>query len=243
MTLKVILISSGSSWTVPSDYGTPSTVDCFGCGAQGSPGIVFGSGAPGFGGGGGAFARKSNLALSPGANIPVQIGGVSSASRQTWFFSSTSVLADGGNGLLGGQSSNCVGDLVYSGGEGVSQGGGGGAAGPNGAGASGVSSTGGQGDAGFGGTGGAEGVNGNPGTEYTLTAGGTAGSGGGGGVGNPVGLNVGQGGAFGAGGGGAATGTMSPTGFPGVGCIIVTYTATSGPPPSGSHRRLGVSVA
>ena len=230
--MPVLLITSGSTWTVPSDYSTPSTIDCFGAGYTGGINVS----GQGPGGGGGAFARKINLLLIPGSIVNISIGW-QSGNFFTWFQSATTVFADGANGQNGGKAANCIGDLVFSGGAGVF--GGGGGAGPNGAGRNSAGSTGGTGDNGLGGTGGIGGDPGNDGQEYNLTAGGKAGSGGGGGQG-------GQGGALGGGGGGNNAVLGLPVGLGGGGGIIITYVSSGGGGGGGggggSRRRLGVSV-
>ena len=113
MAYIIVAITSGTSWTVPSDYGTPSTVDCIG-GGEGGVANAQGGG----GGGGGAFARLNNMALTPGSSVPIQIGGYPSGShvKDTWFMSATTVLAKGAVGQNGGVSSQCIGSLVNGGG-------------------------------------------------------------------------------------------------------------------------------
>jgi hypothetical protein len=244
-----VFITGGATWVVPTDYGLPSTVDCLGAGAGGS--------STG-GGGAGAFSRKNNLSLTPGATVNLQIGGNNPAgSPQTWFQSSAIALADGANGSAGGQAATSIGDVVFSGGAGGTAhgpggggGGGGGAAGQHGAGLNGGSggapTNGGNGDNGSGGAGGINGANGAPGTEY-----GTTGSGGGGGgsiyfTSGGGFWRVGNAGSYGAGGGGQQVGSSGPggpigTGFQGA--MWITYTQTAGPPPTGLHRRVGVTVS
>jgi hypothetical protein len=241
MAVVVLLLTSVSQWTVPPDWGTPNSIDCIASGARG----FYTTGSGGTGGGGGAFARKNNVSLTPGNVIPLAIGGFTSPALDTWFQSPSFVKAAGASGITGGQASSCVGDVTYSGGNGVfqntSSGGGGGAAGPNGPGGNGFGMTGGSGGPG----GGAPPVpppQGNiPGHEYTITAGTyagtTAGSGGGGSGGDQSSpWQVHRGGPYGGGGGG---GNGGPTGgTPGQGAIIITYTQGGGvgPPPT-AHRR------
>lgn len=245
MTDKVILLTSGTTWTVPSDFTSTNTVVCIGPGATGVLGGpanpccgILGSGGPG--GAGGAWASVSNLSLTPLSSINIHIGAGGSGT-DTWFNGTTlagsSVGAKSSNGTTGGSGASSIGTSKNSGGNGgangsggVFAGGGGGAGGPNGAGAAGAAGNGisggagGNGDAGSGGAGGTGGSAGSPGTEYTITAGGTAGSGGGGGAAMASG---GAGGNYGAGGAGAFTNSFSGgVGAPGV--IIVTYTPNSG---------------
>lgn len=86
-----------------------------------------------YGGGGGAYARKT-LSVTPGQSIPLQVGGAGlnaaiapyntqSDGGATWFMSTTDCFADGGkagnNAItsygIGGQASSSVGDVVFSG--------------------------------------------------------------------------------------------------------------------------------
>lgn len=222
-TSKQIILTSGTSWTVPSDWNSANNkVECVAAGAAGGS----------YGGGGGAYARKNNLALTPGASVSFQVGvpGTGTAAA-TWLGSTSTVYASRPNNTAGGAAASSIGDVVYSGGSAstsATASGGGGAAGPNGDGVSTTagSSDGGAGDAGSGGAGSpyvASGTSspGGSGTEW-----GTAGSGGGGGGngtlagGNPGGT----GGNYGGGGGGSAKGVVS-AGAPGV--IVITYTPAS----------------
>ena len=168
-----VVVSSGSTWTVPADC-IAATVELIGAGQGGNATN---------GGNGGDYAGVSNLALTPGAVIPIQIGvgglGVASGSQNaggdTKF--GTYVLAKGG-----GSASADIGSTTFAGGLGDASGGGGGAAGPNAAGGAASGSSGGQGDGTFGGLGGASGAAGAAGAEW-----GTVGSGGGGGSAAAVG--------------------------------------------------------
>lgn len=189
-----IILTSGTFWTVPADWNSANNkVECIGAGRSG----------------GGAYAWKNNLTLTPGTNVTYQIGTTSTTQSvaDTWFVSGGIVKAAGSIGNTGGQAALCVGDVKYSGGSAGGGGGGsggGGAAGPNGNGADGTSTAGGAGGAGFGGAGGTSASPaGGAGTEW-----GSAGSGGGG-------LGSGSGGLYG---GGSRTGTPAP------GVIVITYT-------------------
>lgn len=189
-----IILTSGTSWTVPADWNSANNkIECIGAGRAG----------------GGAYARKNNVALTAGANVFYQIGATATTQSvaDTWLGSAGVVKAVGSIGATGGQASDCVGDVKFSGGSrsGSISNGNGGAAGPNGDGLPNSGSTGGTGDAGFGGAGGLSGQPGGNGTEW-----GTVGSGGGGGGGSGF-----AGGLYG--GGGSISG-----GAPGV--IVITYT-------------------
>ena len=249
---KVIFLTSGSSWTVPSDWNSSSnTIECIGAG---------GTGGINNGGAGGAYAKRSNVVLNPGGSISYSVGTASttplSAGSDTWF-SSTAILECAG----GGSGGSSHGDVTNAGGAGGAGGsthngpGGGGAAGPHGAGASGGSTTGSTGPvAGAGGAGdngdaagGAGGGNftnygtnpqGGPGSSealWTQTSNGAVAGPGGGGGGSGSGFpNAGvMGGAAGLyGGGSGAPGRGSPdvstNAAGGQGIIVITYTPTSG---------------
>jgi hypothetical protein len=240
----VIFLTSGSSWTVPNNWSnTNNTIEAIGAGGNHQ------TSAATAGNGGGSYSRISNLSLTPGSNVPYQIGvsGAASPGGATWFNgtskSNASVVAVAGCSST--SSSNCsnsvtanVGSVIYAGGNGGTDGyldgfaaGGGGAAGPHGGGGNGHgsgSSSGGKGGAGDNGYGGAGGAGSNgaaspggAGAEYTATAGGTAGSGGGGGAGSNRNGGGSTGGVYG---GGAGGGNTSSKVSGGNGLIVITYT-------------------
>lgn len=248
----VIFLTSGSSWTVPVDCFS-ATIECIGGGAGG----VSGKNTDGWpGGGGGAYSKKNLLSLTPGTSISYQIGaggGSNSAGGDTWFKSTSDVLAKGAeagnnndNNYIpkGGQSSAGVGDVKYSGGNGglgqgygKASGGGGGAAGPNDNGNDGQTGTnvngwyggaGGQGDGTYGGLGGAESDlwSATPVGQPGTEWDATHGSGGGGtGKANTSnGYNGGNGGLYGGGGGGAGYPDGRSGGLGRQGIIVITYT-------------------
>ena len=216
-------VAGGSgSYTVPADWNNASnSIECIGGGAGGlGAGIIWAHG--GYGGGGGAYSKITNAALTPGAVINFHIGegGAWNADGgDTWCISSSTVYAQGGKGATGGQASAGIGTVKYDGGNGgpggtggrpeyYGAGGGGGAAGPNGAGAAGglgINDCGGGGGAGSGGAvGGASvytipGNGGAGGNSYSGTGGGAAGM-----PGSPVIVNGGAGKDGGGGGGGSA---------------------------------------
>ena len=250
MTDKVIKITSGTTWLVPSDFSAVNSLVCIGPGSAGGTGIancyVV---TPGYGGGGGAWAVKNNLSNfgTPGStSLTIQIGaqnsGTATLIKDASATTVCSAAAATANMPNGGVAASCIGDTKYKGGYGggngaSSGGGGGGAGGPHGAGADGGNSNGGfspganggQGDNGSGGAGGAGGTYaggaagaGSPGAEYTITAGGSAGSGGGAGAAAGGTANGGVGGSYGGGGGGGTSITYGGAAAPGV--IIITYT-------------------
>lgn len=240
---KRVYLTSGTTWTVPSDWTSSSnTIEAIGSGGDGSTANAAG--------GGGAYAAISNLSLTGGASVTYQIG---VGSTDTVFNSTTvsctvapapSVCGDGGtdasgstNGT-GGTTANSVGTTEFAGGA-AGSGGGGGAAGPNGAGAAGSAGEGGAADNGFGGAGGIQGEAdvgvcvspgqaGGQGYEYSTIPG--YGSGGGGGKGAQVlpgadnDCPAGDGGVYGGGGGGGTSEFSGGVG--GNGLIVITYTST-----------------
>jgi len=253
----VFFLTSGSSFVVPSNWNNSlNSIACIGAGGGGGNNS-------GGGGGGGAYAAKINVTLTPGSTLTYQIGqgGAGQTSYDgngydgtaTYIINSGSYIAyadygragtGAGRGIpyiaAGGQASNSIGDILYSGGNGGGGsgygggGGGGGAAGPNGAGVNGGNGTngylsgtgaGGAGDAGSGGAGGSQGSAGSNGTEIGTDGTNYFGSGGGGGGGGAYGGEQGyNAGLYGAGGGGSAGGsTGSPSGVGANGLIIISY--------------------
>src|SRR5882724_3234243 len=91
---NTINLGSGSSWTVPSDCILLNSIECTAAGAPGTAGTTspgdFAGGDGREGGGGGAYARKNNVAMTPGASIPYVIG-INSAN--TSFNTSTCIAA------------------------------------------------------------------------------------------------------------------------------------------------------
>ncbi len=245
----IVYLTSGSTWTVPYDWNSASnTIQIIGAGGGGGGG---GSSGAGGGAGGGAYAKKSNLTLTPGEIIDYAIGaggtagpgnGAGGAGGDTWFngatFGASSVGAKGGEGGgakglggiggAGGSSTASIGDVTYAGGTGGTLlGGGGGAAGPYGAGANGGgggggAGTGGAGGNGYGGAQVAADVVGNAGAEW-----GSYGSGSGGGSSVNAG-NGHEGGLYGGGGGAAGdSGYSGAAGQPGIIRIAYTPVATT----------------
>ena len=145
----VIFLTSGTSFTTPSDWTTTNDIECIGAGGNGRTGAAaVGRG----GGGGGAYAKVSNLALSGSIAYVVGTGG---SGNDTYFNGAASTTASiscapGRNNNVsstgaGGSVANSTGTtkyaggtgsegLICTGGEGGSGGSGGGSAGPGGAG-------------------------------------------------------------------------------------------------------------
>jgi hypothetical protein len=223
-----VVLTSGTSWTVPPGITSLRSVECWGAGG-GAAGWNLSYG----GGGGGAYAKKLSLAVTPGASITYSIGaggtspiyGPGVDGGDTWFVNSSTVLAKGGKGSLkddtnwlggaGGAAGSSIGNLVYSGGKGgdtpadVSGAGGGSSATPTAAGTSGANCTTSVGGAGGSATNGGAGGAGGTRSVTAPTVGGS-------GVDNPKGGGGGGGGGGKTGGsGGGATGGRG--GFPGGG--------------------------
>jgi len=253
-----------NTWTVPSDWNNSNNY--FEVIAGGGSG----TNEP-CGGGGGGYASSNNLTCIPGQTIYIFVGDAGKlnfqsetgvAGQNTWIniisnaaptLSSQGAAANGGAGGyaggIGQGGAGLVGQVVYNGGNGVSDpfkgGGGGGAAGPHGNGlpspVSNNHADGGAGDAGFGGAGGINSFNYGP-----LTNGQNGpnhGSGGGGSYANFPGLinldgtinDVGAGGLYGGGGGGNILAHCKG----GQGIAKITYVPTTSlpalpPPPAGS---------
>lgn len=227
----VVFLTSGTTYTVPSDWTLTNTIECIGAGGNGRIASLT-VGRPG--GGGGAYAQVSNLSLSGSVSYVIASGGSQS---DTYFngaaSTSASISCAGGKNATslipgaGGSTANSTGTVKYAGGSGASGdvcsggdgsgGGGGGAGGPYGAGLSADFSTGGDGGGGFGGASG-----GGSGREWNYGAG--AGSGGGG-----HGLGGYDGGFYGGGGGGGGSENCFYSSTPGSGIqgiIVVTYWPT-----------------
>lgn len=142
---KTIYLTSGTTWTVPDDWNSSDNkIECIGGGASG--GAAVGGNACASGAGGGAYSAISNLALTPGALIPYNVGSggaprvatsgqalVGNDGGDTWFNGATlagsSVGAKGGEGghatlgsaagqALGGQAASGIGTTKFNGGPG-----------------------------------------------------------------------------------------------------------------------------
>lgn len=238
-----IFLTSGTTWTVPSDWSNSNNViEVIGGGGGGAVGGT-GSGTNdgGGGGGGGSYAKITNANLSPGSTVGISIG-----SAGTGATTSAQNGGSGGNTYLCNSTSNCtsitdtaviVGAVGGSGGA-NGAGGSGGAGGAGGNSASNIGSTvfsggtagngasvGGNSGGGGGGGGGAAGLNanGNNGTSGTGTTGSAGGQGDGTSGGGGGGTNGGTGGngteydaSHGSGGGGGGgQGAANSNGLPG----------------------------
>ena len=184
--MTVIILTSGTSWTVPNDWNSSSNiVEAIGGGGGGGLGDDGGAGggAGSGAGGAGAYAKITNFSSTAGTNISITIGrggyagdgGIYAVGDEdggdTVFDSSSTLLAKGGLGIVGGTAGATGGDAAscvpstgaHSGGNGgagvVGSGTTGGGAG-GGAGAGGTTADGSDGTDGSGSTGGAGGAGG-----------------------------------------------------------------------------------
>jgi hypothetical protein len=238
--MTAVVLTSGTSWTVPAGCYSADRIMCLGAGGSGARvNAVYGGG-----GGGGAYAEILNFATTPGNSINIQIGVAggttgsgTSPTANTWFQDGSTCVAAGGSstttatGGAGGTTANSVGTNKFAGGAGGStggaspSGGGGGAAGPNGAGGAGSHGTSGAGDNG---TGGAavnaapNGANGLPGSEWPGGSGVGSGSGSGGNSTSTDSSTVA--GNYGAGGGGHVSTDGTGTDVAAGGVIVILYT-------------------
>lgn len=231
----VVVLTNGTSWTVPAGVTKLSLVECTGGGGGGA--MVTGNGG-GNGGGGGAYAAIANFTVTPGASIPYKIGAGGAgggnngsspggAGGTTFFSSASSVSAVGGKGgvltnntvAAGGSATNCVGTMKFSGGNG----------GPNttfgayGAGGGGAASAAGAGNAGHNDNTGAGGSSPGGGAGGVPDGDGVSSPNGGGGGGGVNSLRCGNGGTPGGGGGGDGADISSLGGIGGQGQVRITY--------------------
>ncbi len=219
-----IVITSGTSWTVPSDWNdVTNKIECIGAGGAGQQPTNSGSNPnfSGAGGGGGAYAITNTLSLTRGNGVSLSVA--AGGSQAYTYFNGTSGTSaslscdSGKNGATGspgagGAAASSIGNTTYNGGSGgtaiASGGGGGGAAGPSGAGQSGGNGVPTNGGGGGGGSDGGSstaggnasssnpgaGGNGTSGTGGGTPSGGAGSSGGGGGGGKAEYSNAGLGG-------------------------------------------------
>lgn len=220
---KVMIITSGTNFTVPSDWNSnKNSIHCIGGGATAVSSTQ--------GGASGGYVRKDNVVLTPGASVGCRLGsGATQDNTRTYVGSSFNpyVQAGGANGATGGGPGYSIGDVIVNGASNSGGAGGCGAPGPNGPGVDNVSSLSGTaGDGGLvkGGTGRTigNGVAGANGATWTDTSSGiSAGPGGGGGGSSGSNSTGGAGGRYGAGGG---AGTLLG-GAAGKGLIVLEWWA------------------
>ena len=235
MVTTVFLTTTGSpTWTKDSTWNdTDNRVHVVGAGSAGTPASPGKIPCGGRGGGGGAYTYRDDVDLSSfPTTVPYQIGAGGTypgGSPDTWFASSSTVLADAAvtpvpSAATGGQAANCIPSAnAFSGGGGIvtcTGGGGGGAGGPSGAGAAGGPSA-----AGGTGNGGVTPAN-TAGTDFQVSP--AFGCGGGGNGSNPGPL-------YGGGGGATRTGAQ--------GLIVLTWTPVAGKKWTQVHIYKGIENA
>jgi hypothetical protein len=234
-TQTIYITNTGqTSWTVPSDWNSSSnTIEVIGGGGGGATGNS-GSAGGGGGGAGGAYAKVSNVSLTPGGSVTINIGTAGTGGASPTVGGSTyvngascgaaSVCAVGGAPATGtftggtGSSAGSVGTTLFAGGSGASYSGsnfgaagGGGAAGPSGAGKNGTDNNNQRTGGGGGGAGG--GTNASNGSSTQGGTGGNSVLGTGGGIGGTSGTLSGADGTVGGGGGGGyGAGGSNPVG-------------------------------
>src|SRR5215207_524873 len=143
MATKTVLVTSGTTWTVPADLDTSVnvTVRAFACGGAGRSIATSNTGTTGGGGGVCAESSVSLSGLTPGTSTCfIQVPTAPAANTATttahdvWFNKSANsapasttngVLAKAGQlgaaeatGGVGGASGSCIGATVFSGGNG-----------------------------------------------------------------------------------------------------------------------------
>ncbi|HWA31399.1 MAG TPA: hypothetical protein VG867_09880, partial [Rhizomicrobium sp.] len=122
--MKTIFLTSGSTWTVPSDWDASSaTIEAIGAGGNGAAGSTT---AGGGGGGGGAYAAISAPSnINPGDVLSIQIGaagGGPGSTGDSWLKDNTSTIVlraragtNGANtGAGGGSGGGAGGDTANS---------------------------------------------------------------------------------------------------------------------------------
>ncbi len=220
---QTIVLTSGTSWTVPSDWTNVNSIEVIGGGGGG--GGVNTIANSGGGGGGGAYSKSINLTtLTPNSTVTYQIGvggsggstagGAGTAGTDTWFNASSmaACVTAGATVCAGAKAGNPgVGSVAShgngaGGAGGLATGGVGSTKYNGGTGATGSSLNGGAGGGGAAGKNGA----GNNGSSFSGGSGdaGTGGAGGGGNANGSAGTEWGTAGSGGGGGGGTGTSGM-----------------------------------
>ena len=217
---KAYMLTSGTTWTVPTDWNSSSNnVYLFGAGGGGGGSTVNGTArASGGGGGGGAYRGVTNYSATPGGSVSYAIGAAGTAGAAG---GTTSTGGTGGTTTFdtysaGGGTGGASTSSTSTGGTGGTSSGGN-AGGNGGTGNTGTSTTTGRGGGGGGGAGGPNGTgktggNGFAGTTTTNAGGGGGGYGGGTAGGNASGTAGGTGGNNFSGTGGGASATSGTVG-------------------------------
>lgn len=237
-TQRVVVLTSGTSWSVPSDFNPLNNkVELLGGGGNGAAGSA--NTRSGGGGGGGGYRFQNNFDPGGAATVSYVIGAAGAAT--TWNAGAVSAsggsAGSGASGGAGGGGSGGTGGATGGGGGAGSTGtgargggGGGGAAGlaPGAvvgeAGSDVAGGAGGNGGFPGGGAGGAANNPGANGTQWTSTDDGNAAGPGGGGGGGFTGAGS-NGGLYGAGGGGGGSSAVAGNagGSGRAGCIVISW--------------------
>jgi hypothetical protein len=93
-----IFLTSGTTWSVPSDWNNASnTIEALGPGADGTS-----AGGGANGGGGGGYSKSSNVTLTAGGTVDINVG-TNSTGQNTWLCNTTTGCASiaGANVVVG----------------------------------------------------------------------------------------------------------------------------------------------
>ena len=221
-TQKAYLLTTGTSWTVPSDWNNSNnTIHMIGAGGGGANSALSGNNrAAGGGGGGGGYTVLNNQSLTPSASVPYTIGtSAANTAGGNTTFNTTNIAGGGSRGTATttpSSSGGVGGTGTYAGGtggagsfgttasQGYGGGGGGGAGGPNGIGGAGGNGFGSTTTANIAGGGGGGNGGGSAGGNASSALGGNGGNNFGGTGGATGGSGAGASGTLGGGGAGAA---------------------------------------
>lgn len=120
MTITQIVLTSGTSWTVPDDWNNDdvnSTIDALEAGQDGVHGGAASKstqGVGGDGGGGGLLSRVTNFQANPGDTLTINIGAAGASPGATWL-SNTGVAPTSTSEGVKAAASGAVGDETHAG--------------------------------------------------------------------------------------------------------------------------------
>jgi len=234
-TFRAYLLTTGTQWTIPSDWNDASnTIHMIGGGAGGATAAVSGNNrAAGGGGGGGGYTAITNFTVTASpTSYQIGGGGAGNASGTATTFNITNIAGGGlvgtasivpsSTGGAGGTGTNAggtggAGSFGTTASQGYGAGGAGGAGGPNGVGGAGGNGFGSTTAAQISGGGGGGNGGGSAGGNASSALGGTGGNNFGGTGGATGGAGAGAAGTFGGGGaGGALSGNQGGNGGSGI---------------------------
>lgn len=101
---KTVVVLSGTTWVVPADFSSVNTVHALGAAGTSANGVA--NASSGATGGGGAYSKQVNIALTPGTTVNIQIGtpGAGDVSGNDTFLKDNSgtikVLAESGGNAV-----------------------------------------------------------------------------------------------------------------------------------------------